>query len=199
MIRTMRWWGAAAALASFALGCLESPPDQRSGDPTPDAALGGSTDGGGSGDGGGTSDAGVVCEQPPPPTGGDCGPPCDDCAANVCTVDCQAPPGCGGTINCPEGFDCQIDCLDNDSCIGVTINCPSVHECHLTCAGDDACMGLTLNCLDGPCYINCIGDPQACRTTYVNCGTGECSAYCPNEGSSLPSVVCGSSCQCTRC
>ena len=198
MIRTMRWWGAAAALASFALGCLESPPDQRSGDPTPDAAVGGSTDGGGSGDGG-TSDAGGLCEQPPPPTGGECGPPCDDCAASVCTVDCQAPPGCGGTINCPEGFDCQIDCLDNDSCIGVIVNCPSVHECHLTCAGDDACMNLIFNCLDGPCYINCIGDPQSCRNTTVRCGTGECSAYCPNGGASLPSVDCGSSCQCTEC
>lgn len=189
----MRWRGVAAALAGFALGCLEAPPDQGSGHPTPDAAVGGSTDAGGSGD------AAPLCPQTPTPPGGDCGVPCDDCAGLVCAVDCAAAPGCSGTITCPEGFDCRVDCPDADSCIGVTINCPANYECQLTCGGDDACMNLVLNCTDGPCVINCIGDPQSCRDATVHCGDGECLGYCPNADAEIPTFLCGSSCECTRC
>ncbi len=191
----MRWWGALAALAGFALGCLESPPE-RAGDSRPDAAVGDRAD---AGDSGGGADGGAVCPAEETPLGGPCMAPCDDCAANVCTVDCAGPPGCGGAINCPDGFDCNVECLDADSCIGVTINCPATYECHLTCAGDDACMNLVFNCNDGACFLSCIGDPQSCRDTTVVCGTGSCGAYCPNAGAVLPSVVCGDSCACDEC
>ena len=193
-----RWWGALAALAALALGCLDAPPTDGAGGQTPDAAMGGATDAGGPADAGGTPDSGLVCEQPPPPNGGDCPSQCKDCLANVCSVDCSGP-GCAGTIDCPEGFECQVDCPDDDSCMGVTVNCPSLYECHLTCAGDNACQGLIFNCGDGPCYISCIGDLQSCRNTFVQCGPGECQAYCPNAGAVLPTVDCGPSCQCTKC
>lgn len=189
--RMVARWMAAGALA-WMVGCLEAPPDSRPADEV-DAA------GNVGGDAGRGSDAGVSCPSLESP-GGQCALDCtNDCAGDVCTVDCTVGPGCHDIVACAPDFDCHVDCGVADICIDATINCPAFHECVVRCDGDDACMNTVINCVGGPCTVVCDGDPQSCRDANLNCGSGPCAAECPVEQTAPPHVNCDLSCDCSAC
>ncbi|MBW2456154.1 MAG: hypothetical protein JRI68_16665 [Deltaproteobacteria bacterium] len=134
------------------------------------------------------------------PTGGTCPGVCSGgCANDVCVIDCGTTNCKNGTVACPAGFACEVQCPGLQDCQGATIDCPAAHACTVDCAGTQSCKGAAINCSsDGPCSVSCSNANQACQSAVVTCGTNACTASCagPNDP---PTVTCGSACACTAC
>ena len=98
---------------------------------------------------------------------------CDE-AAKTCQVDCSSTDDCEGTIDCPAGWYCTINCVGTGACNN--INCASNARCTIACSGSDAC-----------------GDVQcsnACQCD-LDCPTGSCgSMSCPQVGGGGNPVRC---------
>lgn len=108
--------------------------------------------------------------------GGACPAQCTGCSGNVCAIDCT------GDIN-------------TDPCADMTIDCPDGWVCEITC--DDACNRSTFHCSqDDICSLNCTG-LYACEGTQLECGIQQCRAMC--DLFTNPSVDCGSSRDCVPC
>lgn len=185
----LRRWPAVAALIA-AGACLDAPPASKVEQPDGSVA---------DGDGAAGGDGSALCPAVEEPSGGQCTGVCDGCTEVECTADCMGPPGCSGSVDCPPGLDCYVNCDGDDSCIDLVVNCPPTERCELLCSGDDACLRLFLSCGEGPCAIRCEGDPQACRETTVICGAGPCVAECLLDSAEAPTLLCDSSCECTSC
>lgn len=143
----------------------------------------------------------VACGDPGAVTGSaaDC-PGAYDAATDTCTITCRGGQSgnCSGSVTCPAGVNCIIDCTDAQSCKGSTINCTDGHSCVVNCApssGNQSCQDATINCGSGPCTVNCSGD-QGCDNTVVVCGVNSCDASCNGcmNGCSLSMVNTASSC-----
>ena len=171
------------------------------------------TGGGGPGTGGwgpgmggwgpGTGGAADSCGERPDPPGGVCDTSVctGGCVDNTCIVDCTGYPSCWQeTIDCPEGFACQVDCEAPPSpatgygCRGATINCPDTYACDVNCSDSTICQNTNLNCTDGSCSMNC-GFWSACSGAQIYCGEGECTATCSYTGyGEPPDMVVGDAC-----
>ena len=88
---------------------------------------------------------------------------CDE-AAMTCQVQCTGADDCNGTIDCPSGWTCTINCVGDGACND--IQCASGLKCVITCTGDNACEDV--DCSDAcACDLACIG---------AACGSMSCPA-----------------------
>lgn len=98
---------------------------------------------------------------------------CDE-AARSCIIDCSSAGDCDGTIDCPAGWDCTINCIGDGACNDIV--CASDSRCTIACSGFNAC-----------------GDVQcssACQCD-VDCAVGACeSMSCPAVGGGGNQVRC---------
>lgn len=114
---------------------------------------------------------GPLCgEEPAPPDPSECPDACDTCTENRCQIQCSgtaiADPCLDRTVDCPEGWLCEVSC--NNACEGMTVNCAPDSACDVTCTGLFGCDAMTVNC-----------GVQSCHT----CGN-------------IPTVSCGDACDC---
>lgn len=116
-------------------------------------------------------------------------PPADPMCPAVCTGGCTTDT-------------CNVDCIGdfmNDACNNTTIDCPDGWICNVTC--DRGCDGLVVNCDDDSvCSVTCDGI-STCDAPGVtlNCGTNECAATCGFFNTGSIDTQCGDSCGCTPC
>jgi hypothetical protein len=98
-----------------------------------------------------------------------CPSPCTSCdnVAMTCEVDC-AGRSCG-TVHCPSGYTCTINCEGNNACNSV--QCGDGTACTVTCDG-----------------------VMACRR--IDCGTKACNITCGATANSCPNIGCSDSCKC---
>lgn len=120
-------------------------------------------------------------------TGGYCiVPDCpDDCTScdettNVCNIDCTSVDECFGTITCPPGWHCLINCDGDGACND--ISCESGSECDIVCTGFDACGDVT--CDDAcRCDVTCDELGGACDSmTCPTIGNGANQVRCTTDG-----------------
>jgi hypothetical protein len=105
-----------------------------------------------------------------------CPEDCTDCDedARTCTVDCNAPDDCDGTITCPSGWNCTINCNGDNNCND--INCSGGSRCTISCNGTGACSN-----------IDC---DNACQCD-LTCASGACDSFsCPTRGNGANQVRC---------
>jgi hypothetical protein len=140
-----------------------------------------------------------TCLYAVPPVGGTCPSICDGgCTNNVCTINCTSSE-CQGTVTCPPGFACQVNCSGNSSCENSNIFCPADHQCNISCSNTQACRNADLFCsTNGPCAATCSNQSQVCSGFILHCGTNGCSATC-NGSPQFPTMQCGASCLCDGC
>jgi hypothetical protein len=153
-------------------------------------------------EGGGTQCDGngncVQCGVPDNPPGGNCPSAiCNGgCANNICHVTCPGA-ACGGAIDCPDGFACDVQCAAGNACKDQTVTCPTGnYACDVTCGSNGACPNTQLHCGTGPCTIHC-NNTHACNGSTVNCGAEACTAEC--SGPQTFTVNHGTSCGCIKC
>ncbi|MEZ4439639.1 MAG: hypothetical protein R3B72_11155 [Polyangiaceae bacterium] len=175
----------------------EGPSTGGGGPSTGGAGTGGVGDGGGGAQGGG----GSMCPPLDAPPGGSCPGICNGgCADDTCLINCETANACGD-VTCPDGFNCQVDCMVSNACRMGTITCPPGNlSCEVTCtAADNACRALTIQCAStGSCAVSC-GDNVACNDVTLGCGTGACTATCDSMAAGKPTVLsCGGSCNCDQ-
>jgi len=141
-----------------------------------------------------------VCGIAAPPVGGNCPALCaNNCANNICIIDCDQPDECKniGMVDCPAGYDCQVDCSGSASCNAIPINCPADHVCSVTCTGTDACKDATLNCSSSVCSVDCGNNQTMCEKMQQNCGPQECTATCATTPVDFTQNGCAGSCSCS--
>ncbi len=118
---------------------------------------------------------------------------------NTCIVDCTDMPACWyATIDCPEGFACEVDCEPNagaNGCRNAIVNCPDTYACDVVCDGSAGCQDMTLNCSDGSCGVDC-AFWNACDGMEILCGEGQCVATCSyvSDYGNLPNLISGDAC-----
>lgn len=111
-----------------------------------------------------------------------------DNGQKVCIVDCDAANDdrCGGQINCPPGFVCDVRCNTQNSC-RMGINCGQATQCLIECSGEDSCRNVL--CGEGPCDVECTG-LSSCRA--IGCmNSCACDVAC-FLGSECTNVQCPS-------
>lgn len=147
------------------------------------------------------------CGFEPTPPGGSCPAACTgNCSGTICTILCDAPNECNsaaGAIVCPAGWDCDVQCVNNQACQDNTITCPADYACSVTCTGNQACGGTTVTCSQrGTCALSCsdTGGGEDCLSAVLNCGYNTCTASCTAD-TTRPTVNCDGTwgCTCTPC
>lgn len=137
---------------------------------------------------------GFTVTAPGHPT--ECPPQCDSCdhqEPKVCRITCDDTDNmttCDGlTVDCPAGWNCVVDCVNDHACRNATINCPDDHRCDVGCAAlNHSCQNLTLSCsLNGTCALDCQGG-NACDGANAQCQNNRCTGTCP-AGGDAPSFV----------
>jgi hypothetical protein len=120
-----------------------------------------------------------------------CPPQCTSCKeGHICLIQCgSSNNNCAGTVVCPPGFDCEVNCGPNNSCRN-GVNCQQAESCNVTCSGTQACRGI--QCGPGRCNVSCSGT-DSCRT--VQCGPScgcdvKCSDAALCEGVFCTSAQC---------
>jgi hypothetical protein len=140
----------------------------------------------------------IECGRDPMPPGGDCPEQCiNDCADDVCLIECSGAKTCiGETFACPDNYACTVACMGLDTCAGGTVQCPTGYACAVECSGEGSCADLTIDCGNASCSLTCnFVDP--CPGATLQCGSGACSATC--TGNTPPTVDCGNACECNDC
>ena len=123
---------------------------------------------------------------------------CTSCGGGTCEIDCENTNCSGITIDCPDGFNCEVKCRGLSSCGDTQIVCPPEAECDLECREAAACSGATLGCGNGVCTVECKDSDNACTSLTVDCGDNRCAAICEAPVTQGPSDFnCGNSCDCT--
>lgn len=106
----------------------------------------------------------------------------------TCTINCGTGTNCNGTVVCPEGYDCTINC-SSGGCDAVECNGNS--DCTITCSGGNACGNI--DCSDsGTCDVTCSAG-SACGD--VDCNGSDCSVSC-SGGNACDRVDCDNACRC---
>eukprot|EP01083_Nonionella_stella_P206608 751352_1 len=121
-----------------------------------------------------------------------------------CTIDCNTAQECKNalTIDCIDGYNCNINCNAFEACGGLRINCNYAINCQLTCDGtltDRPCVGIILNGqnADNVTLISKCGgitdNTQCAAGTQIHCpqnplGTGSCNINC-ETGTSCNSIA----------
>ena len=98
---------------------------------------------------------------------------CDE-AARTCNVDCTSDERCSGTITCPSGWSCTINCDGEGACDDV--QCNSGSRCNITCSDTGSCDHVDCN--------------DACQCDLA-CALGACDSFsCPTRGNGANQVTC---------
>jgi hypothetical protein len=126
---------------------------------------------------------GIASDAPPSdaprPDATTCPSQCTSCNINTmtCKVDCALSAAtCNSAINCPEGWNCDIQCSTQNSCRN-GINCQAGQSCNIACKGAGSCRNIV--CGEGPCKTDCSG-LQSCRG--VACGDScACDVICAQQ------------------
>ena len=113
-----------------------------------------------------------------------------DLGSHKCKIECNLnPSSCNGTVTCPDGFDCNIDCNTPNACRN-GVDCTNAAACAITCVGTGSCRGL--QCGDGPCSVFCTGS-SSCRGIACN-GSCACDVECGSislcQDISCPGLAC---------
>lgn len=142
-----------------------------------------------------------ACGVSKPPTGSTCPVPwVAGPLPGSCLRKCDLVEECKDSmIDCPEGFDCIVECSGHSSCRGNTaIQCPSDQSCTVQCIGQDSCkVNTKVQCGKGPCQIECSNVTGSCDGATLECGDNACVATC--AGTSKPAVIAGNSCSAQGC
>lgn len=124
------------------------------------------------------------------------------CQDGACVFTCGEMDACPGSIRCPDGLDCRIQCTGTNSCAGGVV-CPTVggQLCDVEC-GQDACKGgvvcggtdCNVDCANGACRgvsgsatnltLNCTGD-GSCSDATLSCNAQNCNMTCSGSGSCM--------------
>jgi hypothetical protein len=105
-----------------------------------------------------------------------CPEDCTACDENLrtCTVDCSSADDCSGTVTCPSGWTCTINCVGDGACADV--ECQNGSRCAIACSGTGACEDLRCS--------------SACRCD-VDCAAGACTSMtCPVRGNGANQIRC---------
>jgi hypothetical protein len=104
---------------------------------------------------------------------------CDACNQNECIIDCAGGKCEGQSVECPEGWNCTVNCVDNDSCKASSIHCPEAYACRIDCnSGNHRCENAHIYCsAAGSCDVSCEGG-DACKDATIHCGANLCKVTC---------------------
>ena len=128
-----------------------------------------------------------VPEQCPSVCNGGC-----DLKAKTCRVTCPGGSECGGTIHCPDEFDCNINCGSGNAC--GEVDCSNAAKCTIMCIGTNACERVDCNGPGDPtCNVVCNGN-QACGD--IQCDGAACQLNCVGTNA-CGNIDCADSCNCT--
>jgi hypothetical protein len=125
------------------------------------------------------------CVQSPCPTA------CSSCdvAAKICNINCTQNRPCGD-VQCPDGYDCRIDCSRAGSCGRITCG-PG--PCDISCTGAGACPSID-------CTSSCACDVR-CNNAVGVCPDVSCpmvlGTACTDSG--MAGAPCDSSGVCDTC
>ena len=94
-------------------------------------------------------------------------------------------------LECPDGANCQVDCVDEDSCLDEIV-CPKDGDCTINCSEVGTCQG-AIDCSGSVnCTIDCDEDDSCEGGFGVRAGQAALSLICAGEGScSGDPVECG--------
>lgn len=186
----LRSWlvlGVVACLGALPVVACSSIPELSFGETAGDATV--------DRDGGGATDA-PVTDAPATDaprdvvvdTGPTCPAACSRCTGGACVITC---PGgkCGGTITCPPGQPCVIDCSNPNSCDNKTVKCAAGQPCTVDCAANRSCSTMTLDANGGKLCVKCNGGNMACDTlTCQLSGGATCTRTCAAGGQACNDV-----------
>jgi hypothetical protein len=115
------------------------------------------------------------------------------CPGGTCVVT-----GTAGPVACPNGVDCEVDCLDEGAC-PKSVTC-GTGNCLVRCGGtgkNNQC-GNAINCgAAASCKIECLGSGSC--SAKITCGAGPCEVVCGaagTQGQCSNIVDCAQSCAC---
>jgi len=117
-----------------------------------------------------------------------CPPQCTTCnvAAKTCTIDCETT-DCTGTVTCPAGYTCNINCNAIGSCTQ-GIDCAMAKACTIACTERQSCENV--ECGSGTCDLMCTGR-QSCED--VDCGSScKCDVACTGLDACGGTITCPS-------
>ena len=107
-------------------------------------------------------------------------------AQHTCTIDCRSA-NCNGSVSCPAGYKCDIQCDTDNSCRN-GVDCSTALSCNVTCSGTGSCRNVA--CGLGPCDVACSG-ASSCRG--VACGNScACDVTCTGNQSCSDTINCTS-------
>eukprot|EP01083_Nonionella_stella_P077686 212262_1 len=117
----------------------------------------------------------VVCEG----VGATCG-----CSGQrSCTIRCENEHCKEATLNCADGFDCNIVCMEVSCQIGI-VNGPVNGNLDVKCLGESACVNTQFNAHEAVDVTYTCEGKDACKgATHLACGTGICDVQCTGEAS----------------
>jgi hypothetical protein len=99
-----------------------------------------------------------------------------NCTGNACDA-----------FTCPAGYDCTVNCANNDVCKNAVITCPDDFHCIVNCGNTGACEGATIKSgKGGTLKVTCGDFGDSCKNTQVECGVNECEVGC--AGASKPTI-----------
>jgi hypothetical protein len=153
----------------------------------------------------GCDDAGMCAAcgfSPEAPGAAQCPAECDTCSMTapfICTIVCDsdaAATNCDGqTVTCPPGWDCEVQCINQQACRDAEILCPDDHRCVVDCADvDHACQRMNVTCTEnGPCRVDC-GGGNTCKDAELACGNNECRSDCSGDDDPIMTDTTGEAC-----
>lgn len=108
---------------------------------------------------------------------GECPEACTRCDAGRCVIDCAERDCEDDTVECPEGWPCDVRCEGEDACRGTRLECGD-GECTIDCQGDSACENARVRCGSAPCAVTCGPQHDACDDLDVDCGEADSTVTC---------------------
>ena len=143
-----------------------------------------------------------LCSSADEPPGGVCPEECNagcDMATGTCNIECDALSCYQSTVDCPDGWACEVTCEGATACDSATVNCNASYACTVMCDGNVACEDAVFNCGDGPCTVFCTGNTP-CEGAEFNCGLSNSTLKCVDVNSVNPvptsTPAMGSTCGC---
>ena len=134
-----------------------------------DVVGAGDADGSGSGDANGSGSGSAACRML------DCAAAGGTCMGDQCVIAVTG----GGTVTCPFGLDCVINCNTPAACRGGNIDCSMAEHCTINCNAGGTCSNETFACAGG-CTIYCRVD-NTCNSDMFQCPAGACDLECCNS------------------
>jgi len=121
------------------------------------------------------------------------------CDTSMSPIVCSVTGANGGSITCPTGFRCNIDCAQPGACgaIDCTNAAPGqtlgLLACDIDCVAAGSCGSIT--CGNQNCDVTCTG-AGACGN--ISCAAGNCTATCSGGAAACGSLNCTGTGNCIR-